>query len=697
MARSQTAPFAHRSTLSISNMGQYFYWIDGTVGQNQSRWFRRRFAALVGTISENMFWTGKNWIDNAYVESGRTILAKNGSETRVLANKSLVVGSGATLTCEAGSTLVCEAGAQIIVEQGGQITVDKGTFFKMGVGSQIVVDGSFVARGVVGHYIVFALEGTSGRWNGIIAPGSASGSTLVLDHANIHFANVAVHVGNTVSFSMNACTVEESETGVEIVAMSEGETELPSLLLSNNIFANISQGISLDRTSNLSIDDNVLTGIDKGGSGITCISSSPTLLRNHLENFKIGLECTNASSPILEENQYGGNNIITNNSCGVTCSGGSMPNLGAIGPIGTDVGGQNSIFENDVDVEIVDEGITIIAENNWWGSENNPPGVFVIAPGSTLVYEPFLESDPNAGNRPSTRLHAKGLRTTSGGITNRVEPLPELMKLAAQARKERDYRRASNLLKSIVAAPTMPQYAKQWALSQLLAVGQRMREQNLNAYMLGVGNSRPVLLRNMRLLLPLSYWSDGMDEQALAAFGANVQQYPNSVLARAGLYGKFTYALYNVSDTSQARSLLNTLQAVYPMSTEARIAAQQMSNYRSVFMPPTIHKANSNQPPQIAHSSTPVGFRVESYPNPFNPSTQIKFDLPEASHVSLAVYDVLGRKVAELVNGQVAVGYHSVTWNASGVASGMYFARFTATDANGNLKLNKVSKLLLTK
>ena len=88
---------------------------------------------------------------------------------------------------------------------------------------------------------------------------------------------------------------------------------------------------------------------------------------------------------------------------------------------------------------------------------------------------------------------------------------------------------------------------------------------------------------------------------------------------------------------------------------------------------------------------------LQNYPNPFNPTTQIKYDLPEASHVMLAVYDILGRKVAELVNGQVAEGYHTARWNALDVSSGVYFARFTATDANGAVKLNKVSKLLLSK
>lgn len=94
----------------------------------------------------------------------------------------------------------------------------------------------------------------------------------------------------------------------------------------------------------------------------------------------------------------------------------------------------------------------------------------------------------------------------------------------------------------------------------------------------------------------------------------------------------------------------------------------------------------------------PTDFAVhEGYPNPFNPSTTINYDLPEPSRVSLVIYDVLGRKVIELENGMKEAGYHSSTWNANKVASGVYFARFTAADANGNVKLNKITKLLLAK
>ncbi len=65
----------------------------------------------------------------------------------------------------------------------------------------------------------------------------------------------------------------------------------------------------------------------------------------------------------------------------------------------------------------------------------------------------------------------------------------------------------------------------------------------------------------------------------------------------------------------------------------------------------------------------------QNYPNPFNPSTVISYQLPASSKVSLKVFDVLGRQVAELVNGQVQAGYHQVTFDAGNLASGMYIYR----------------------
>lgn len=71
-----------------------------------------------------------------------------------------------------------------------------------------------------------------------------------------------------------------------------------------------------------------------------------------------------------------------------------------------------------------------------------------------------------------------------------------------------------------------------------------------------------------------------------------------------------------------------------------------------------------------------------NFPNPFNPTTKIAFDLPKASHVSLVIYDVLGREVAEITNQNYPPGYNEITWNGLNrngeqVSSGVYFYRIS--------------------
>jgi hypothetical protein len=65
----------------------------------------------------------------------------------------------------------------------------------------------------------------------------------------------------------------------------------------------------------------------------------------------------------------------------------------------------------------------------------------------------------------------------------------------------------------------------------------------------------------------------------------------------------------------------------------------------------------------------------ENFPNPFNPSTTIRFSLPQRSQVSLTVFNALGQQVAVLVNGEQEAGYHDVRFNGSGLSSGVYFYR----------------------
>ncbi|MCP4580119.1 MAG: T9SS type A sorting domain-containing protein [candidate division Zixibacteria bacterium] len=82
-----------------------------------------------------------------------------------------------------------------------------------------------------------------------------------------------------------------------------------------------------------------------------------------------------------------------------------------------------------------------------------------------------------------------------------------------------------------------------------------------------------------------------------------------------------------------------------------------------------------------------VFFLSDNFPNPFNPTTLMKYGLPEDAHVVFEVYDILGRKVETLVNEQQQAGYHQIYWNGDKVASGMYFFRMQAGDFNETKKM----------
>ncbi len=80
---------------------------------------------------------------------------------------------------------------------------------------------------------------------------------------------------------------------------------------------------------------------------------------------------------------------------------------------------------------------------------------------------------------------------------------------------------------------------------------------------------------------------------------------------------------------------------------------------------------------------------LPNYPNPFNPMTEIRYTLPKECLIRLEVFDILGRRVATLVDGFQRAGYKSIRWDGDGMASGIYFYRLKAGD------YTKVRKMVL--
>ncbi len=120
----------------------------------------------------------------------------------------------------------------------------------------------------------------------------------------------------------------------------------------------------------------------------------------------------------------------------------------------------------------------------------------------------------------------------------------------------------------------------------------------------------------------------------------------------------------------------------FPSNAKLRFMCDASANRDDVYIDEIEFRGYSSSKgarPTGDAPALPSEFAVsQNYPNPFNPSTVIDFALPATTKVRLAIFDVRGRRVATLADGEFAAGRHSVRWNAAEVASGVYFYRIQA-------------------
>nr|MBN2276665.1 T9SS type A sorting domain-containing protein [candidate division Zixibacteria bacterium] len=96
---------------------------------------------------------------------------------------------------------------------------------------------------------------------------------------------------------------------------------------------------------------------------------------------------------------------------------------------------------------------------------------------------------------------------------------------------------------------------------------------------------------------------------------------------------------------------------------------------------------------EVESSLLPTEFELgQNYPNPFNPNTNIQFAVPKKSHVNISIYNILGQKIAGLVDDEYAPGYYVTDWNGTSengtaVASGIYFYKIEADNFKSTKKL----------
>lgn len=129
----------------------------------------------------------------------------------------------------------------------------------------------------------------------------------------------------------------------------------------------------------------------------------------------------------------------------------------------------------------------------------------------------------------------------------------------------------------------------------------------------------------------------------------------------------------------------STIRNNYSFVDVNAVSGKQVYRLKQIDLDGTAHYSNTVE----VDITAPAEFSLaQNYPNPFNPSTVINYQLAAKSSVTLKVYDVMGNEVASLVNENQDAGSYSVKFNASGLASGIYFYQLTAGEFTAVRKLN---------
>jgi len=129
------------------------------------------------------------------------------------------------------------------------------------------------------------------------------------------------------------------------------------------------------------------------------------------------------------------------------------------------------------------------------------------------------------------------------------------------------------------------------------------------------------------------------------------------------------------TDATGNASFSTTIGTPVSSGWSTTATATDMGGNTSEFSPPlTITKVNSVEDGTLPRETV----LQQNFPNPFNPSTTIRYGLPNKTAVQLSVFNTLGQQIAQVVNGEVEAGYHEVRFDATGLSSGVYFYRIQA-------------------
>lgn len=561
----------------------------------------------------------------------------------------------------------------VTVNNGVTLTIIPGTTIKFTSATGLKILGTFTATGTSTQHIRFTSSATApakGSWAQIKLENSQN--TSVLDYCDIEYASIGVWCQGSSLVTLRHLNVNNCKNwGLYLLTNSTNTT------VENSSFTNTDdRGIFLYTSS----PDLINVTCTNNKYGLFCYNKSePDIGYSHFSSNTLdGIYCSSTSRPwMYYHSTYfpnrGWNRIRSNTGRGVAAFSSSYPYMG----LNSSYPG-NNIIEQNGGYEIYNGNTNgwIWAVYNWWETPTGP------LPGD-LYTDQTVEIDPvNPNPKPTTTMIAGLATLTTDNLAN-TDSLSDPQKynlIGTEYLVEGKYLEAKEAFEYVITYYPRTEEAK-YALVHITSCYEGLsRISDIVPYLETVSNTyKGSDLEGFALGLSVPYLEKEENYKKaierclqIRGFYQDKEVNKNLQFIMANIY------FYGLKDDQNAKKYFENYALSYPNDPMASTAQMMLEIMGSRSLP------KKQLTETVSVNNLPTDFVLsQNYPNPCNPETEIKYQLPEATTVTLKIYNLMGQEVRTLLNKEEVAGYHVVRWNGKDeqglvLASGIYIYRIEA-------------------
>ena len=481
-----------------------------------------------------------------------------------------------------------------------------------------------------------------------------NGADITIQNSSINYGFFGISVFNSHPNIINNIIYDPQVCGIYCESAS----------LSLNIYGNT--------ITNIPVEDELSQGIEIGNSLSTLVGHN--IIHGFGDGIWVGDESMVYFKGANNEAPFP-NNLITGNTTGVEVGQGSFVSAGLVTQWQVSCT-NNSIYDNSYKNLICGGNSSIAAQSDYWGANGDhnswAEDTTEIDFGYDLTTDPW-GSQNLAVIKPTDKSNRNTLNKSVGSDSTSTNNLAMGIMLEQQGR----INDAIIFYKNLVSNNTYLQIA----LLQLARIKEEYAKSELTNYFRSLLSNQKCY-QVINKLLGNAYIRNNRFDDAISAYDKIIRSDSLGIDGINARFEKLFAYLHVKKDKSTASTLLSGIKGMNSKNKDIQLRiknAEYFINGSNKAIYKDTKLVNENIPKSYSLS--------QNFPNPFNPSTTIRYQIPKSGIVTLKVYDILGKEVATLVNENKIEGSYDFTFNPTRFASGVYIYQLRVNDFVASKKM----------